>query len=100
MTTRTLSSGTRTDSGAAGRTGVGATTFPIEPVLRLLRARADRDGLSLTELVAVLPLPARTVFGWLARGSLRWDSADRMAVALGQHPAQIWPDWFTFTTPD
>ena len=34
---------------------------------------------------------ARNVF---RRRWLPWDRADQIAIALGQHPSELWPDWF------
>lgn len=33
---------------------------------------------------------------WRSQG-LPLDSADRVAVALGLHPAEVWPDWYRLT---
>lgn len=72
--------------------------FPAAPALRLLRARADRDNVPLTELGQRLRLPRRTLHRVLASSNVRWDTADRLAVALGRHPSEIWPGWFDTTT--
>jgi lambda repressor-like predicted transcriptional regulator len=63
-------------------------------VLSRLQERAARAGISVTELCAVLGLPRRTMHRVLRSDRMRWDTADRMAVALGHHPSEIWPDWF------
>ena len=34
----------------------------------------------------------RQVYRWLAYG-LTVDQADRLAVALGLHPSEVWPNW-------
>jgi lambda repressor-like predicted transcriptional regulator len=69
-------------------------TFPAAPALRLLTARAEDDRVSLTELAQRIRLPRRTLHRVLASSRLRWDTADRVAVALGRHPFEIWPSWF------
>lgn len=28
------------------------------------------------------------------RERLRYDTADRIAVGLGRHPSELWPEWF------
>jgi lambda repressor-like predicted transcriptional regulator len=30
----------------------------------------------------------------LSRDRLRSDAADRIAVVLGRHPSELWPEWF------
>lgn len=40
-------------------------------------------------------LTRRTGYRWAERGALLDDwTADRAAVALGLHPAMVWPGWF------
>jgi lambda repressor-like predicted transcriptional regulator len=62
--------------------------------LRLLTARAEEHRVPLTELSLCLRLPRRTLHRVLSSSRLRWDTADRVAVALGRHPFEIWPTWF------
>ncbi len=69
-------------------------TFPAEPARQLLLARADVHNITLTELGDILGLPRRTLHRLLASPRLRWDAADRVAVALGRHPSELWPGWF------
>lgn len=70
------------------------TTYPAEPARRLLLAHAERHDVTLTEVGDVLGLPRRTLYRALAGPELRWDAADRIAVALGRHPSELWPNWF------
>jgi len=30
----------------------------------------------------------------LGRDRLRYDTGDRIAVCLGRHPSELWPEWF------
>jgi lambda repressor-like predicted transcriptional regulator len=69
-------------------------TFPAEPVRQLLLARADAHSITLTEVGDILGLPRRTLHRLLASSRLRWDAADRVAIALGHHPSELWPGWF------
>lgn len=71
-----------------------ATSFSSEPARRLLLARADVHNATLTEVGDTLGLPRRTLHRVLASSRLRWDAADRVAVALGHHPSELWPAWF------
>ncbi len=74
-------------------------TFPAEPVRRLLLARAEAYDVTLTEVGDALGLPRRTLHRVLASPHLRWDAADRIAVALGHHPSELWPGWFDTRPP-
>ncbi len=71
-----------------------AATFPAEPVRKLLLARADTHDMTLTEVGDILGVPRRTMHRLLSSSRLRWDAADRIAVALGHHPSELWPGWF------
>lgn len=62
---------------------------------RLLVARvvADCDG-NVTAASVVLRLDRSTLHRLLSRDQLRLDAADRIAVTLGRHPSELWPEWF------
>lgn len=68
--------------------------YPAEPAQRAMRRLADHNELSICELAALLGLDRRTVQRTLAKTRLRTDAADHIAVALGHHPSELWPDWF------
>jgi hypothetical protein len=56
--------------------------FPLDPVLcRNLCDLSRRTG-----------YPLRTIQRWKTSGIPRY-SADELAVRLGVHPANIWPQW-------
>jgi hypothetical protein len=66
--------------------------FPAGPALAVLdKMRVDT---TTTGLADQLGLDRRTVQRLATRRRLRSDAADRIAVALGRHPCEIWPDWF------
>lgn len=71
-----------------------ADYFDAEPARALLTARARQADLSLHELALTIGLPKRTLHRVLASPRLRWDIADRVAIALGHHPCELWPTWF------
>lgn len=71
-----------------------ADYFDAEPARALLLARARQANTSLCELSASIGLPKRTLHRVLASARLRWDIADRVAIALGHHPCEVWPEWF------
>lgn len=60
--------------------------WPLEPVLELT---GHPPALVLAARVGV---SARTVHRWRHNG-LTDQQADHAAIALGRHPATIWPDW-------
>jgi len=51
-----------------------------------------RDCVTHTDLAAAVHVSRRTVQRW-ARHGLSDTAADRAAIALGVHPAQVWPGW-------
>jgi lambda repressor-like predicted transcriptional regulator len=59
-----------------------------------VRSLAARRQVSLAEVAVLLRLDPRTVERVLARPRLRSDTADTLAVALGHHPCELWPEWF------
>ena len=72
----------------------GAPFFPAAPARRLLaRVVSDHDG-NLTAASAVLQIDRSTLHQLLTRDWLRSDAADRIAVTLGRHPSELWPEWF------
>lgn len=71
--------------------------FPAEPALRLAE-RLFRPLPGTTEagnrlLARVLGIDDRTVVYWKRHG-LGPEAADRLAIALGRHPGDIWPEWW------
>lgn len=60
--------------------------FPLEPLAALTR-------LDQGELARVAGVSRRTVCRWKALGMNQW-IADRLAIALGYHPAVVWPEWY------
>ena len=72
----------------------GAPFFSAAPARRLLaRVVADCDG-NLTAASLALQLDRSILHRLLSRDRLRSDAADRIAVTLGRHPSELWPDWF------
>lgn len=68
--------------------------FAAGPARRLVaRVVADCDG-NVTAASVVLRVDRSTLHRLLRRDRLRSDAADRIAVALGRHPSELWPEWF------
>jgi lambda repressor-like predicted transcriptional regulator len=72
----------------------GTTFLPAAPAQRLLREQAVVQDGDLSALAEVLRLDRSTLYRVLGRDRLRYDSADRIAVCLGRHPSELWPEWF------
>ena len=71
-----------------------AAFFPAAPARRLVaRAVADCDG-NLTAASVALRGDRSTLHRLLRQDRLRSDAADRIAVTLGRHPSELWPEWF------
>lgn len=51
------------------------------------------------ELARLSGITTTSLSRWLEGGLIRADRADRLAVALGKHPCQIWgEDWWNIGT--
>ena len=72
------------------------THFDAAPARARLQRAARSRGLPMTELARELRIPRRTLYRVLDGRRIRWTTADRIAIALGHHPCELWPDW-TFT---
>ena len=72
--------------------------FSAQPV-RDYVTEQRRRGAALPQLIRTGGVDARLLERALVRTSLRLDTADRVAVALGLHPSQLWPDWFAESHP-
>lgn len=70
--------------------------FDAGPARGQILARALQADVPLVDLAAAIQLPKRTLHRVLSCTSLRWDVADRVAIALGHHPYEFWPHWFDF----
>ena len=73
--------------------GAGRTCFTAAPAQRLLRKQVEQVG-DLSTLADVLRLGS-TLHRVLGRDRLRHDTAGRVAVSLGRHPGEPWPEWFS-----
>jgi lambda repressor-like predicted transcriptional regulator len=69
-------------------------SFPAEPARRALRTLlADRQA-SIVATAAAISVDPTTLHRLFTRDLIRYDAADRVAVALGHHPCELWPEWF------
>ena len=64
------------------------------PLVIELRRCARRRGQTITDLAEELRIDRRTLQRVLAKRSVRSDTADRISIALGRHPGELWPEWF------
>jgi len=69
----------------------GALLFPLGPLV----AAVGHGGVEDRRVALAVRVSIRTVTRWRAAGGLSERQADRAACALGLHPAEIWPSWFT-----
>lgn len=67
------------------------------PRFSLERLEPFCQSLSMSEMLAAAGLPRSTAYRAVQVGSLSSLSADRVAVGLGRHPAEIWgwAAWWT-----
>jgi lambda repressor-like predicted transcriptional regulator len=66
--------------------------LPVAPLVEALRHDSARR--SMATVVERAPVDRRTLERLRKKDRIRLDTADRIAVALGRHPSEIWPDWF------
>lgn len=65
--------------------------LPFDPITSQARAS------TISTLAMRIGVSRRTVHRWIIQG-IPADQADRAAIALGTHPACLWPDhWHTLT---
>lgn len=44
-------------------------------------------------LARIVGVSRAMIHGWIRAGGVDENTADRVAIALGEHPATIWPEW-------
>ena len=72
----------------------GRGFLPAEPARHALEREAVSRHATVSGLARGLGLDRSTLYRLLYRENLRYDAADHIAVALGRHPCEIWPEWF------
>lgn len=70
-------------------------SVPTAPLNEFVRAQFDTD----CDAAAALGLKLNTVRAWRHRPTISVFNADRVAVALGCHPFDIW-GWAWYEIPD
>jgi hypothetical protein len=68
--------------------------YDAAPLIVELRRCAQRREQSIVDLAQELRIDRRTLQRVLAKRSVRSDTADRIAIGLGRHPGELWPEWF------
>lgn len=77
----------------------GAALFPAAPARQAIDEFARRRRLTLAETAAQVNLDATFVQAVFHRRWIPWEAADAIAVALGHHPYDLWPEWFPPSPP-
>lgn len=70
--------------------GVPAITYPADPIFQILHGATNVD---VAVAVGLSPRMDEVVATWREGKRLWPNAADRYAVALGHHPAELWPSW-------
>ena len=70
------------------------TLLPAEPARRAVTEYAASRRLRIDEVADMLQIDARVLRSLMERRWVGWEAADEIAVALGCHPYEIWPEWF------
>ncbi len=74
--------------------------FAAQPARDAVARYAIRHQIPITEVALVLGVDRSTLLRLHTRDWLRFDAADHIAIALGQHPSELWTDWFAPTELD
>ena len=71
-----------------------AAVFPLDPVIEWVRWHYFPGGVPMTdtEITRAIGYADRTFARIRARGALTARQADEMAVSMGVHPFELWPD--------
>jgi hypothetical protein len=89
--------------------GVEPREFPLEPVIERLRppgaqsaphAGHNASQGEITRVAFRLGVSLNWVRRNMAQGGLEANVADAVAIRLGCHPVEIWPDWFSHVPTD
>ena len=68
--------------------------FPAQPARDAVTAMALTHQVTVAQLALSLGIHRSTLQRLYTRSHLRYDAADHIAVTLGRHPSELWPDWF------
>lgn len=75
----------------------GRAWFDGTPLAELIRYRASQHHLGIRAYIETLDgaTTYRSYQRWSDGKPVLWFNADRVAIALGVHPAALWPhDWY------
>ncbi len=72
--------------------------YSFDELLSVVEQRYRPDNLpanvgDIGKVASVLNMEPSNIYRWRQYG-LTWFTADRIAVKMGLHPAEIWPQWF------
>lgn len=68
--------------------------FPAQPARDAVTRYATRRQIPITDVATALGVDRSTLLRLHTRDWLRFDAADHIAITLGKHPYELWPDWF------
>jgi lambda repressor-like predicted transcriptional regulator len=74
--------------------------IPVEPLLEYLTIAFNsrvKQGIDIGARCDALGITKSSWHNMIARKTINWIRADKLAVALGLHPALIWNDWYELT---
>lgn len=95
---RTLRRQAQTDAWALRQPPRPTERFPFDPLIPIIERRYQQPAKCTHVTIAgktasVLQRPASSVYKWM-RSGLTVKAADQVAVRLGYHPGEIWPEWW------
>lgn len=83
------------------RGGITQPRLPYAPFARYVDLncpQANGRQLSERQMARFCDTPPSSIDKWRAAGEIPLYAADRAAIAMGTHPAMIWPEWFDIPT--
>jgi hypothetical protein len=70
------------------------TRYAALPLLmRMTRLTVEQEPPTMGDMAAMVGTSRRNLMRWSVEGIPEL-SADRVAVSLGLHPAELWPEWW------
>lgn len=80
--------------------------YPLEPLEGLAQLVADEPdsirggqasgGFTRAMLARMLDVDPTYISRW-RRAGLTWATADEVAIRLGLHPGEVWPEWWSLS---
>ena len=71
--------------------------YPIDPIVDMVRLRLGKgpdDRVPVLEFCRLTGMDRNAYYRASKHGGATTYAADRLAISMGRHPAEVWPTWF------